>query len=124
MTSPTDKLERLAADVRDFVRERDWEQFHDPKNLSMAIASEAGELLAEFRWVRSQDADRVAEDPVARERVEDEIADIAISLVALSNRLQLDLFDVVQRKLSRNRENYPVEASRGKAERRRTGEPI
>lgn len=117
MTDRADRLERLAAAVREFVRERDWERFHDPKNLAMAIASEAGELLAEFRWVHSTEADRVAADPARRERIEAEVADIGIALVALCNRLELDLFETVEAKLATNRLNYPAESSRGRSER-------
>jgi dCTP diphosphatase len=115
----TDKLERLVADVREFVRERDWERFHDPKNLAMAIASEAGELLAELRWVHSDDADRSVHDPARRQRLQAEVADVAIALIALCNRLGLDLFEAVQAKLATNRINYPVEMNRGRSERPR-----
>lgn len=117
MTTPGDKLDRMAAAVAEFVRERDWEQFHDPKNLAMAIASEAGELLAEFRWVHSAEADQALNDPARRERVKAEVADVAIAVIALCNRTGFDLAELVKAKLALNRLHYPAESSRGKSER-------
>jgi len=110
-------LEELSAALTRFVADRDWQQFHDPKNLAMLVASEAGELLAEYRWVRGDDADAHSREPVARARIAAEVADVAIALLLLCERIGLDLPTAIQEKLARNAERYPVEASRGRAER-------
>jgi NTP pyrophosphatase (non-canonical NTP hydrolase) len=110
-------LDELRAELRAFVAARDWQQFHDPKNLAMLVASEAGELLAEYRWVRSEDADAHSREPAARERIAAEVADVGIGLVLLCERIGVDLVEVMRLKLAQNGEKYPVEAARGRAER-------
>jgi len=104
-------------ELRQFVAERDWNQFHDPKNLAMLLASEAGELLAEYRWVRSDQSDALSHEPEARQRIADEVGDVGIALVLLCDRIGLDLQAAMREKLARNRQRYPVEYSRGKATR-------
>ena len=111
-----DRLDALYEDIRAFVREREWEAFHDPKNLAMAVVSEAGELAAELRWVPSEEADEHCREPANRQRVADEVADVTISLLMLADRLDLDLPAAVHDKLKRIREKYPVELSKGKSE--------
>ena len=110
-------LAELTAALRQFVAERDWQQFHDPKNLAMLVASEAGELVAEYRWVRGEEADARSREPAARARIADEVADVGIALLLLCDRIGLDLGGAVGDKLARNAARYPVEASRGRAER-------
>ena len=110
-------VEALLADLRQFVAERDWSQFHDPKNLAMLLASEVGELVAEYRWVAGSAADAHSRDGAARARIADEIGDVGIALLLLCNRIGLDLGEAIAAKLQRNAERYPVEASRGRAER-------
>ena len=110
-------LDELTAALRAFADARDWRQFHDPKNLAMLVASEAGELLAEYRWVRGDEADARSREPAARARIAAEIADVGIALLLLCDRIGLDLGDAIADKLQRNAERYPVEASRGRAER-------
>lgn len=111
-----DRLAVMLAEIRTFVQEREWEPFHDPKNLAMAVASEAGELLAELRWVKSEDADAFCSEPVNRARVADEIADVAITLSMLAERIGLDLVQCMQQKLVKNGVKYPVERARGRPE--------
>jgi dCTP diphosphatase len=110
-------LEDVTTALRRFVAERDWQQFHDPKNLAMLVASEAGELLAEYRWVRTEDADAHSQDPKARARIAAEVADVGIALLLLCDRIGLDLQEAISLKLAANAERYPVERSRGRAER-------
>lgn len=110
-------LDDLLADLRVFVAARDWQQFHDPKNLAMLVASEAGELAAEYRWVRGDDADAVSREPAARARIAAEVADVGIGLLLLCDRIGLDLVGAMKEKLARNASRYPVSASKGKAER-------
>ena len=95
-----------------FRRERDWEQFHSPRNLAIAIAVEAGELLEHFQWMRDGEA-RPTSD--AREALELEMADVAILLSYLAADLGVDLDASVRRKLALNAARYPVEKARGSA---------
>jgi dCTP diphosphatase len=109
--------ERTMEALRGFRRERDWEQFHTPRNLAISIALEAGELLELFQWAR--DDEEVA--AVVRDRrpaLEAEIADVAIYLAYLVDDLGIDLDAAVARKLRRNAERYPVELARGDATKR------
>lgn len=117
MATPPSTLEDLVRDLRAFVATREWQQFHDPKNLAMLIASEVGELVAEYRWVRGAESDAHSREPVARARIADEIADVGIGLVLLADRIGLDLVGAMREKLAKNAARYPVEAARGKAER-------
>src|SRR5512137_3043278 len=103
----------LLAELRQFVAERDWGQFHDPKNLAMLLASEAGELLAEYRWVRNDQSDAFSQDPQARQRIANEIGDVGIALLLLCDRIGMDLQAAMRDKLARNRQRYPVEHSKG-----------
>ena len=115
--TPSDRLAAVLANLRAFVAEREWEQFHDPKNLAMLVASEAGELLAEFRWVPNEAADAFGRDASARGRIAAEAADVAIALLLLSDRLGIDLIDAVEEKIEVNRRHYPPDASRGRWDR-------
>src|SRR3954462_8829920 len=110
-------LDELTAALRAFADARDWRQFHDPKNLAMLVASEAGELLAEYRWVPGDAADARSREPEARARIADEIADVGIALLLLCDRIGLDLAAAIQDKLAKNAARYPVETSRGRADR-------
>ncbi len=107
----------LLEELRRFVAERDWSQFHDPKNLAMLVASEAGELLAEYRWVANDQADAFTRDPEARRRIADEIGDVGIGLLLLCDRTGIDLQTAMRDKLAQNRTRYPVEQSRGRSTR-------
>ena len=110
-------LEDLVRDLRAFAAARDWGQYHDPKNLAMLVASEAGELVAEYRWVRGDEADAHSSEPEARARIAAEIADVGLGLLLLCDRIGLDFVAACKHKLARNAERYPVESSKGKAER-------
>ncbi|HWP36422.1 MAG TPA: nucleotide pyrophosphohydrolase [Gemmatimonadales bacterium] len=112
-----DRLDEIRQDLRAFVAERDWEQFHDPKNLAMAVVSEAGELAAEYRWISNAEADDWSRDPEHRNRVAREAADVAIALLLFFDRIGVDALEAVRQKLELNRRHYPVAASRGRAER-------
>jgi dCTP diphosphatase len=108
----------LVKELREFVAERDWGQFHDPKNLVMLLASEVGELVAEYRWVAGDAADAHSRPGGAgRERIIDEVGDVGIALLLLCDRAGIDLGQAVAAKLAKNRGRYPVETARGRAER-------
>jgi dCTP diphosphatase len=107
----------LIAELRQFVAERDWGQFHDPKNLAMLLASEVGELVAEYRWVANDAADAHSRQEAARARIADEIGDVGISLLLLCDRTGIDLGRAMRDKLAKNRTRYPADQVRGKSDR-------
>jgi len=107
-----DRLNGLRDRLRSFVAERDWAQFHSPKNLSMAMIVEAAELVEHFQWLtEAQSADLPAEKLV---EVEQEVADTFIYLLRLADVLGFDLIDAAQRKIDINAMKYPVEKARGR----------
>jgi NTP pyrophosphatase (non-canonical NTP hydrolase) len=97
-----------------FVSAREWDQFHSPKNLSMALAAEAAELMEHFLWIDNDASRAAAADPAQREQIADEIADVSGVVFALCNALGFDLSDVVRRKMAKNELKYPVEKCRGR----------
>lgn len=109
-------LVEVTAVLRAFVAEREWAQFHDPKNLAMCLASEAGEVLAELRWVAGHDADRACLEPGLRARLTAELGDVGIAWLLLCDRIGVDPMNAIAAKIERNRSKYPVEESRGRAE--------
>jgi NTP pyrophosphatase (non-canonical NTP hydrolase) len=113
----SDRLDDLTARLRAFVAERDWAQFHDPKNLAMAVASEAGELLAEYRWVADDQADAWSSEPNNRQRVAMEAADVGIALLLLCDRVGVNLVEAMSEKIAVNARNYPVSLSKGRHSR-------
>ena len=112
-TPGKDGLEALRAKLRVFVAERDWAQFHNPKNLAMALVAEAGELVEQFQWLTPEQAERLT--PQALTEVEHELADVFIFLIELADRLNVDLLAAAERKLRLNEQKYPVEKARGRA---------
>ena len=94
-----------------FLEERDWEQFHTPKNLSMAISVESSELMELFQWHDNVPIDRIKEDDELMSRIEEELADVIIYCISLSNRLDIDLLDAVERKMKDNEERFDLEKS-------------
>lgn len=108
------ELQTLLEELRRFNAEREWGQFHDPKNLSMLLASETGELVALLRWVSNTEADAYAHQPGPRQRLAEEIGDVGIALLLLCDRLGIDLVGAMRDKLEKNRARYPVEQSRGR----------
>ncbi|WP_078117813.1 nucleotide pyrophosphohydrolase [Thiosocius teredinicola] len=110
-----DSLDDLNAQLLAFARERDWEQFHSPKNLSMALAGEAGELLEHFQWLSEEQSANLDADK--KQEVGFEMADILIYLIRLAERLDIDLVDSAYRKMAVNQARYPAERVRGDARR-------
>ena len=96
----------LTAEVRAFAVSRDWEQFHTPKNLAMAIAGEAGELVAEFQWLTAEESKRTNMSAEKLSDVELEIADVAIYLIRLADVLGVNISDVVRKKLAINETRF------------------
>ena len=100
-------FDELVVRTRDFAEVRGWLGYHDPKNLAMAVASEAGELLAEFRWLTSEEARAQQLSPVQLDAVSMEMADVLIFLVRLADVLGLDLVELANEKLDRNEIRFP-----------------
>jgi len=103
--------------MRAFVAERDWEQFHTPKNLAMSLAIEAAELMECFQWVDTAESQRRGADPAHREPIAEELADVLCYLLSLANALDLDLSTAMRRKLVKNAVKYPAGEFRGRFER-------
>lgn len=106
-------LQELKARVREFVAQRDWDRFHSPKNLAMALSVEASELVELFQWLTEEES--AAPDDDRRRRVAEELADVLWFLVRLSDRLDIDLLEAAERKLAANAAKYPAERVRGDA---------
>ena len=104
-------LQHLAEHLRQFAAERDWEQFHSPKNLAMALSVEVAEIVEHFQWLTEAQSRDL--DPAKRLEVEQELADALIYLVRLADRLQVDLLAAAERKLAINEAKYPAEQVRG-----------
>jgi dCTP diphosphatase len=108
-------LDRLAVRLRAFAQERDWGQFHTPKNLAMALSVESGELLELFQWLSPEASRGVTDAPAGAERVQEELADVLIYLVRLADVLDVDLEAAVEAKLKVNAHKYPIDLAYGKA---------
>jgi NTP pyrophosphatase (non-canonical NTP hydrolase) len=106
-------LEGLRDQLRDFAAARDWEQFHSPKNLSMALAAEAGELLEAFLWLTEEQSRNL--EPKAHAAVSEEIADVLLYLVRLADQLGVDPVAAARNKLVENERKYPADKARGNA---------
>ena len=100
--------------VASFIRERDWEQFHDPKNLSMAIATEAAELMEHFRWAKNDESRDLVKDPTRRHEVAEELADILAFLLSFANSADIDLSAALHAKMTKNARKYPPEEYQGR----------
>lgn len=108
----------LKSRILAFVREREWEQFHAPKNLSMALAAEAGELMEHFLWADA-DVSReiVHKDAARRKKIEEELADVIIYALEFSNATGIDVAAAIESKMEANGKKYPVEKARGRSEK-------
>jgi NTP pyrophosphatase (non-canonical NTP hydrolase) len=102
-------LEDLERRVREFGAARDWERFHSPKNLAMALSGEVGELIAELQWLTPEQSAQVMDDPDAAARMRGELADVTIYLVRLADVLGVDLIANAHTKLAENEQRFPVD---------------
>ena len=112
-TTVAELRERVLA----FVRERDWEQFHAPKNLSMALAAETGELMEHFLWMSPEQSRTVLGQPEKRQKIEEEIADVVIYALEFANMTGIDVAAAIERKLALNAKKYPVEKAKGRSDK-------
>ena len=100
-----------------FAQEREWEQFHSPKNLSMALAAEAAELMEHFLWTESEQSREVFADEKKRVMIEEELADVVIYALEFANQTKIDLAAAIEAKLVINARKYPVEKARGRSDK-------
>jgi len=116
MTAPNPhELTQLRDSLRQFAAERDWDQFHSPKNLAMALAVEAAELLERFQWVTEEDSKRLP--PAELALVREEMADVLNYLIRLADKLDVNLLEAAREKIALNAQKYPVDKSRGSAKK-------
>jgi len=108
-------LQHLSQRLLQFARDRDWEQFHAPKNLAMALAVEAAEIMEHFQWLSEQQSEQLNEDK--RREVAFEVADVFIFTLRLAQRLNIDLAAVVDEKININEQKYPADKVRGSAKK-------
>ncbi|HEX4414755.1 MAG TPA: nucleotide pyrophosphohydrolase [Lacipirellulaceae bacterium] len=118
---PTSDADTTVAELRkliaDFVAEREWSQFHAPKNVSMALAVEAAELMEHFQWMTIEESRELPNDPQKLADVGEELADVIGYSFALANELGLDVSSAIRAKMVKNVEKYPAEEYRGRYER-------
>jgi len=108
----TDSLKELRSRLQAFVDERDWQQFHSPKNLAMAMIVEAAELVEHFQWMTEEQSRELT--PEKKELVSQEVADTFVYLLRIAEVLEIDIIDAANRKLELNAKKYPVEKARGR----------
>ena len=109
----SDDIPALQAALRTFAREREWEQFHSPKNLAAALSVEAAELLEHFQWLTEEQSRNMP--PGKRAQAAEEVADVLLYLLQLADKLGIDPLDAAWKKLETNSEKYPVERARGRS---------
>jgi len=110
-------LAEIKARVLAFARERDWEQFHAPKNLSMALAAEAGELMEHFLWATPEASRTIAQDEIKLRKIEEELADVVIYALEFANMTGIDVAAAIEKKMAANAAKYPVEKARGRSDK-------
>lgn len=110
-------VEKILEFQRRFVREREWEKFHTPKNLAMALAGEAGELLELFQWLTPEESARLTDSPEKAQALRHEMSDILFYLLRLADAFDIDVEAALWEKLEQNARRYPVELARGSAKK-------
>jgi NTP pyrophosphatase (non-canonical NTP hydrolase) len=116
MTDHKTTVAELRRRIGEFVRARDWEQFHDPKNLSTSIAIEAAELMEHFQWVHSDRVDAIRRDPAAMAAIGEELADVLAFVLSFANAMDIDISSTLLAKLEKNETKYPVDRYYGRFE--------
>lgn len=114
MSDSNTTVAELRGMVQKFVDERDWSQFHSPKNLSMSIAIEAAELMEHFQWLTTDEARDVSKKAEDMQQVREELADILCFALSFANSMEIDISTALREKLVKNAEKYPAEQFRGR----------
>ena len=115
MASDKATIQELILAIRSFAQDRDWEQFHAPKNLSMALAAEAGELMEHFLWCESEKSRQFCENPEKKAAIADELADVLIYALRFADVACIDPVVAINEKMQRNKDRYPVEKFKGRS---------
>lgn len=110
-------VEKINNEVSKFIEERDWDQFHSIKNLSMALSVETSELVEIFQWLKESESNEVSTNPKLKEQVEEEISDIFIYLMRIAIKSGVNIEDAVLSKIKKNSEKYPVSKAKGSAKK-------
>ena len=111
------KLHELKEKIKEFCDVRDWDQFHNAKELAIALSIEASELLEIFRWKSPQEVEELFKDKKKKEYIEDEMADVLYFLVRIAQIYNLDLTEALERKMDKNNKKYPVEKAKGSSKK-------
>ena len=107
------EIDRLIERIRSFNKERDWEQFHSPKNLAMALVVEVSEIAEHFQWLKEDESKNLPAEKIAE--IKEEIGDVMLFLLNLCNKLGIDAVKAAEEKLEKNRKKYPIEKAKGNA---------
>jgi NTP pyrophosphatase (non-canonical NTP hydrolase) len=110
-------IEDLKKNMRQFIKERNWEKFHSPKNLAMSISIEAAELMEHFQWMSSEEAIKVKEDSDSMENIKDELSDILAYCISMANYLDIDIAESFVKKMNKNKKKYPENVVFGKSDK-------
>ena len=110
-----DSLDDIKLRLREFAEDRDWEQFHSPKNLSMALIAEAAELIEHFQWLTQEQSSKLP--AVKLKEVEQELADILNYVIRIADKLGIDLIEAANNKIEINKEKYPADAVKGSSKK-------
>ena len=116
LSDSTTTVEQLKQVVREFVDQRDWQQFHAPKNISMAMAIEVAELMEHFQWISVEQSRMIADDADKKTAVGEELADVICYGLALANEMNIDIASALNQKMVKNRQKYPAETFKGRYE--------
>jgi len=111
------KIHELKDKIKEFCDARDWDQFHNAKDLAIALSIEASELLEIFRWKNSQEVEELFKDEKKKEDIEDEMADILYFLVRMAQRYDIDLSEALDKKMEKNNNKYPVDKAKGSSKK-------
>lgn len=109
------RLDELKEKLQKFNKERDWDQFHSPKNVAMALSVEASEIVEIFQWMQEEQSYDL--DPDEKEKLEEELGDVFLYLQLLASKYDIDLLEVAKKKLAKNRKKYPVDKSKGSSKK-------
>jgi len=110
-------IQEIKSKIEEFVRDRNWGQYHSPKNISMSIAIEAAELMEHFQWLTIEQSKKLLKDKIKREAIEDELADIAIYVLDFCNAFDINIEKSILRKLEKSSKKYPIHLAKGRADK-------
>lgn len=116
-TDRNTNIHEIREKIREFILEREWEKFHNPKDLAISISLESAELMELFQWKSLEEIEELENFPSFTTRISDELADIIIYSLSLANKLEIDISSAVLKKIEKNGQKYPVEKAYGSAKK-------